>query len=158
VRPPEPGIRVALATGARDLAEVFAVRSTVFVDEQGVPVELERDDADATADHFLARLDGTAVGTVRMVAEPPGFSGVDHGLGPVAHLGRLAVLGPARGLGIGGALRDAVEGRAVDRGFRVLYLAAQTHAVGFYAMAGYEAFGPEFDDAGLPHRHMVRVL
>ena len=37
-------------------------------------------------------------------------------------------------------------------------LAAQTHALGFYEALGFEAFGPEFMDAGIPHRDMKMVL
>jgi len=37
-------------------------------------------------------------------------------------------------------------------------LSAQTQALGFYQRLGYTAYGPEFDDAGLPHRWMTRVL
>ncbi len=45
-----------------------------------------------------------------------------------------------------------------SRGLRCVYLGAQTHAVPFYERLGYAAFGEEFDDAGLPHRHMWRPL
>ncbi len=147
-----------LVTSADDVAAALRIRHAVFVDEQGVPVELERDERDPTADHFLARLGGEPVGAGRLVVEEPGFEGLAASLGPVGHLGRLAVLPPARGTGLGIALVEAIEVRAAGRGLTVVYLGAQTHAVGFYARLGYQAFGPEFDDAGLPHRHMSRVL
>jgi predicted GNAT family N-acyltransferase len=37
-------------------------------------------------------------------------------------------------------------------------LNAQTHALAFYARHGFVAFGPEYDDAGIPHRAMERSL
>ncbi len=147
-----------LVTAAQDLAAAYAIRHTVFVEEQGVPVKLERDDRDAGADHFLAEVDGDAVGAVRLVVEPPGFEAVQVALGPVAHLGRLAVLAQARRTGLGALLVRAVEQRARERGLRALYLGSQTHAVDFYTGLGYTVCGEEFDDAGLAHRHMVRVL
>ena len=52
----------------------------------------------------------------------------------------------------------AIEARAAQRGLRVVALSAQTHALGFYERLGYTAYGPEFDDAGLPHRWMSRTL
>ena len=52
----------------------------------------------------------------------------------------------------------AIEARAAERGLRVVALSAQTHALGFYERLGYTAYGPEFDDAGLPHRWMRRTL
>lgn len=149
---------VRLAAQAADREAAYAVRHAVFVQEQGVPVELERDLGDAEADHFLAVVDSLPVGAVRLLVEPAGFEGVQAPLGPVAHLGRLAVLAPARRTGLGAELVRAVEARAVERGLAVVYLGAQTHAVGFYTGLGYAPYGPEFDDAGLPHRHMARLL
>ena len=150
-------LAVLRAVEADVLGAAYAIRYTVFVEEQGVAADLERDDRDATADHFVAHLAGRPVGAVRLVEEPPGFEGADPSLGPVAHLGRLAVLAEARGTGLGVLLVRAVEGRAAERGLRLVYLGAQQHAIGFFERLGYHAYGEEFDDAGLPHRHMSRV-
>jgi Predicted acyltransferase len=150
---------VRLARESVEVAAAYAIRSEVFVGEQGVPPDLELDDLDATADHFLAYDDaGLPVGAGRLVIEPPGFEGAPESITPVGHLGRLAVLGVARGGGLGVALVEAIEGRAVERGLRLVALSAQTHAIGFYERLGYAAHGPEFDDAGLPHRWMTRPL
>jgi predicted GNAT family N-acyltransferase len=150
---------VRLATEPAQVATAYAIRSEVFVGEQGVPPDLELDDRDDTADHFLAYDDvGRPVGAGRLVVEPPGFAGAPHSTAPVGHLGRLAVLGTARGSGLGLALVAAIESRAAERGLSVVALSAQTHAIGFYERLGYAAHGPEFDDAGLPHRWMTRVL
>jgi predicted GNAT family N-acyltransferase len=149
---------VRLATSAEDLAAAYGIRHMVFVLEQGVPVELERDERDGSADHLVAVVDHQGAGAVRLVVEPAGFEGVDAALGPVGHLGRLAVLAPARSAGLGAQLVRAVERRAAERGLAVVYLGSQTHAVGFYTRLGYAAYGQEFDDAGLPHRHMARAL
>lgn len=149
---------VLVAASSTDRAAAFAIRHTVFVAEQGVPIELERDNRDAGAVHLVGYLDDEPVGAVRLVVEPTGFEGTDPGLGAVAHLGRLAVLAPARRHGLGAALVRAVEAQAAVLGLRAVYLGAQTHALGFYQALGYLAYGAEFDDAGLPHRHMLRVL
>jgi predicted GNAT family N-acyltransferase len=145
-----------------DLAAALRIRYVVFVEEQGVPVDLERDHHDADADHVLAvrRADPAdePVGAGRLVVEEPGFEGLDEELGPIGHLGRLAVLVPARGSGVGAELVRAIEAQASARGLRAVYLGAQTHAVPFYERLGYAVFGEEFDDAGLPHRHMWREI
>jgi predicted GNAT family N-acyltransferase len=44
------------------------------------------------------------------------------------------------------------------RGLTAVDLHAQTHALGFYERLGYQAYGPEFPDAGIPHRAMRRDL
>ena len=61
---------VALADYAREHAAVHAVRTTVFVEGQGVPAELERDALDPVSIHVLARdADGTPVGTARLTPD-----------------------------------------------------------------------------------------
>jgi predicted GNAT family N-acyltransferase len=97
--------------------------------------------------HALARNRfGLALGTGRLLAPAPG----------VARLGRMAVLRPMRGSGIGGALLEALAGVAKARGDRELLLHAQTSAAPFYARAGFVVRGAVFEEAGLPHVEMVR--
>ncbi|MGZ4638534.1 MAG: GNAT family N-acetyltransferase [Actinomycetes bacterium] len=150
---------IRLATTMPEISHAYAVRHEVFVVEQGVPRHLELDELDDTADHFVAYDDeGLPVGAGRLVVEPAGFEGAPSSASPVGHLGRLAVLKVARGTGLGIALVAAIEERAAARGLRVVVLSAQTQAIGFYERIGYAAHGPEFDDAGLPHRWMTRAL
>jgi predicted GNAT family N-acyltransferase len=155
---------VRLVTDEAEREMAYLVRTDVFVTEQGVPADLELDELDDAADHFVAYdEDGSAggaraVGAGRLVVEEPGFEGADPALGPVGHLGRLAVRPETRGTGLGVDLVRAIEARAAARGLRVVALSAQTHALGFYERLGYAAYGPEFDDAGLPHRWMSRIL
>ncbi|MEU5916960.1 GNAT family N-acetyltransferase [Streptomyces sp. NPDC004288] len=149
-------VREAVAEGDREAC--FAVRREVFVEEQGVPQELEYDPYDATAVHVLAvRADGEPLGTGRLLhgADAAGRTGAD---GSVGSLGRLAVAKAARGLGIGAALVRGIEDAARARGLSAVDLHAQTHALGFYERLGYVAYGPEFPDAGMPHRAMRRTL
>ncbi len=129
----------------RDRDALAAVRRTVFMQEQGVSAELEWDGLDDAARHFLA-LDeaGRPIGTARLL--------------PDGHIGRMAVLAPWRGKGVGGALLRRAVGAAREHGFAAVELAAQTHAVGFYRRFGFNAYGPEFMDAGIPHRHMRLAL
>ncbi|MBX9425767.1 MULTISPECIES: GNAT family N-acetyltransferase [Streptomyces] len=146
------------AVGAEDREACFAVRREVFVEEQGVPRELEYDAYDATAVHVLAvGEDGLPLGTGRLLfgADALGKTGGDASVGS---LGRLAVAKAARGLGVGAALVRAVEGVARERGLTAVDLHAQTHALGFYERLGYEAYGPEFPDADMPHRAMRKAL
>ncbi|MEU2229864.1 GNAT family N-acetyltransferase [Streptomyces vietnamensis] len=149
-------VREAVGTDDRDAC--FAVRREVFVDEQGVPQEIEYDTYDETAVHVLAvRADGLPLGTGRLLhgADAVGKTGADASVGS---LGRLAVSKAARGLGVGAALVRAIEDAARKRGLSAVDLHAQTHALGFYERLGYEAYGPEFPDADMPHRAMRRAL
>jgi len=153
-----PARTIRLAQDDSDRAAAYRVRFDVFVTEQQVPADLELDELDETADHFVAFDGHLAVGAGRLVVEPAGFADADPVLGPVAHLGRLAVRPESRGTALGIALVAAIEARAAERGLRVVALSAQTHALGFYERLGYAAHGPVFDDAGLPHRWMTKQL
>ncbi|MGW4235015.1 GNAT family N-acetyltransferase [Streptomyces sp. NPDC004980] len=141
-----------------DLAACFQVRKDVFVGEQRVPEEIEYDAHDAGAVHVLAvAADGSALGTGRLLH---GAAAADRTGGDltVGSLGRLAVTREARGLGVGAALVRAIEAEARTLGLAAVDLHAQTHALGFYERLGYVAYGPEFPDAGMPHRAMRRAL
>ena len=153
-----PAFVVRVAEDAADREACFSVRKAVFVVEQGVSEDIEYDAYDAVALHVLAvREDGLPLGTGRLLygEEAAAKTGGDRSVGS---LGRLAVTAEARGLGVGVALVRAIEDAARARGLSAVDLGAQTHALGFYERLGYEAYGPEFPDAGIPHRAMRRAL
>lgn len=153
---PSYGVRVV--EDPADVEACFAVRKEVFVREQGVPEDLEYDAYDAVAVHVLAvREDGVPLGAGRLLYGESATAKVGGDL-TVGSLGRLAVTREARGLGVGVALVRAVEDAARARGLAAVDLHAQTHALGFYERLGYVAYGPEFPDAGIPHRAMRRPL
>lgn len=124
-----------------DFAACFAIRVEVFVNEQNVPFDEERDALDAGARHFLARLDGVPVGTLRLLEKSDGE----------AKITRVAVVKAARGKGVGEALMRHAEA-ATDAA--ILKLDAQTQALAFYEKLGFEAYGAPFMEAGIAHRHM----
>ncbi|MGW1405990.1 GNAT family N-acetyltransferase [Streptomyces sp. NPDC002403] len=146
------------AVGEQDLAACFLVRKDVFVGEQDVPEEIEYDEYDAVALHVVAvAADGSPLGTGRLL-HGPAAAARTGGDPAVGSLGRLAVTREARGLGVGAALVRAIEDAARELGLAAVDLHAQTHALGFYERLGYVAYGPEFPDAGMPHRAMRRTL
>jgi predicted GNAT family N-acyltransferase len=128
--------------GAR--AQAARIRTTVFVQEQGVPPDMEMDDRDAVSVHALAFVDGAAVGTGRLL--------------PDGHIGRMAVLREARAQGVGGAILERLVEEARRRGFREAVLSAQTHALEFYRKHGFAAVGEVYEEAGIPHQVMRRTL
>lgn len=125
-------------------ARASAIRTTVFVEEQGVPAAIEMDANDAACVHALA-LDGAGapIGTGRLL--------------PDGHIGRMAVLPGKRHLGAGRALMHALMESARQKGMHVLRLNAQVHAAGFYLPFGFRNAGPEFLEAGIIHQEMVRT-
>ncbi|MFB0618739.1 GNAT family N-acetyltransferase [Streptomyces sp. AGS-58] len=153
-----PRHTVRVATDLTDREACFAVRKEVFVAEQGVAEDIEYDAWDAVAVHVLAvREDGVPLGTGRLL-HGEAAAAKTGGDPAVGSLGRLAVSREARGLGVGAALVHAIEDIARAAGLTALDLHAQTHAQGFYERLGYVAYGPEFPNAGIPHRAMRRAL
>lgn len=131
------------AFGSADFESCLAIRMEVFVAEQNVPEDEERDALDETALHILALVNGQPAGTARAVTKVPG----------VIKIGRVAVRAAHRGTGLGARLMQAVEDAHPGMAFM---LDAQLQAMNFYAKLGYVAEGPVFDDAGIPHRRMVK--
>jgi predicted GNAT family N-acyltransferase len=137
---------------AAAMAEALAVRRRVFIEEQSVPEALEIDEHDAdpagvgSAIHVLARLDGEAIATGRLLLHRDEKGHV--------HIGRVAVLATHRGRGVGRQVMQALHAIARERGCAAITLAAQLHAIGFYERLGYRARGDVFLDAGIEHRWM----
>jgi predicted GNAT family N-acyltransferase len=136
---------------AADWAEVADLRHRVFVLEQGVPAELERDDADATAVHALTRDDaGRVLATGRLLLDAAGPGR--------ALIGRMAADPAARGQGHGAAVLAVLHRAAAEHGQREVELHAQVTARRFYERAGYTVVGAEYDEAGMAHVTMTRPL
>ncbi|WP_225028704.1 GNAT family N-acetyltransferase [Xinfangfangia pollutisoli] len=133
---------------SRDIAACRALRRAVFIEEQGVSEADELDDRDEAAIHLLASEAGRPIGSARLLVE-----------GSTGKIGRVCVLASHRGQGIGAALiRAAIAEFRSMPGIEKVKLGAQTHALGFYQALGFEAYGPVYDDAGIPHRDMVLPL
>lgn len=137
-------LRIQILDWAAARAEASRIRLKVFVEEQRVPPEIEMDDRDAACLHALAWLDGRAVGTGRLL--------------PDGHIGRMAVLAESRALGVGGAILERLVEEAHRKGMREVVLSAQTHAIGFYRRHGFAEKGEVYEEAGIAHQEMRRVL
>ena len=140
-------VRFASTTRDRDLA--FELRRAVFETEQNVPRPLDRDMYDLDAAHVVAYdASGACVGTGRLVR-------VDSRTGQI---GRMATAASQRQTGVGGAVLEALEHMANLRGLSELTVNAQLPAERFYANRGYARDGGIFEDQGVPHVLMRKLL
>jgi predicted GNAT family N-acyltransferase len=137
----EQSYHVREAFWSQDGGILYALRREVFVEEQGVPAEIELDGLDEEALHIVA-LDegGEGVGCGRLLRS--------------GKLGRMAVLSGWRGFGVGRALLDGLMEMAKKEGIERLFLSAQIRAVGFYERAGFVTEGGIYEEAGIPHQRM----
>lgn len=144
---PRPTLR--LGDWATLGAEATTLRMAVFVQEQGIPAELEVDEMDALALHAVAYgPQGQAVATGRLLPAQAGQ----------ARVGRMAVARALRDQGWGRAVLDALVQAARARGDREVLLHAQSSAAAFYRRAGFVAQGEPFDEVGIAHITMVLGL
>lgn len=141
-------LRVVAADSKERLERAWAIRRRVFIEEQHVPEEIELDEDDARAFHALATIGAKAIGCGRYVG---------HGSDEIK-IGRMAVLPEYRGRGIGREILQFLMDTARARGFHRAVLHAQLTAEGFYLKQGYEPVGQVFEEAGIAHRAMVKML
>jgi predicted GNAT family N-acyltransferase len=131
------------------------IRTVVFVEEQGVPVEVEQDELDEVAYHYLLS-DGQSpqdyLATARLVIQQSDDSLSSKIMGKI---GRVAVLQSERGKGLGKVIMQAMMAEGPQLGVTHFALHAQTHALGFYEQLGFEAIGKPFLEEGIWHRKML---
>ncbi|MGM0370384.1 MAG: GNAT family N-acetyltransferase [Bacillota bacterium] len=141
-------LKIEIETNTDNLADAFALRKEVFVEGQGVPADLEIDDKEEQAVHFLARKNDKLVATCRLRI-----------LDDYAKLERMAVKSTYRGQGIGSSLCTRVEEFATKRGLDRIKLHAQVRAKDFYQSNGYSLLSEEeFIEAGIKHLKMDKKL
>lgn len=140
-------IKVIHIQDEQHLKQAFEIRQQVFVVEQQVPKELEYDEFEEIARHFLAFVKEIPCGTARWRFTEKGVK-----------LERFAVLESHRKMGVGLALVQAViddvKQHSAYQG-QILYLHAQITAMPLYAKAGFEKVGEEFMEADIRHYKMV---
>ena len=138
-------VAVRVVEWAEAQRDIRSIRKAVFIEEQGVPAELDLDDLDRDCLHVLACDEqGQPIGTARMRED--------------GKIGRMAVLKPRRGRGVGRALLQALLKEAGRRRLSLVYLASQIQEIGFYEKHGFQITGDIFLDASIPHRNMTLKL
>jgi predicted GNAT family N-acyltransferase len=129
------------------LDAVYAIRTAVFVEEQGVSAELEFDEHETSAEHLLVYWEGEPVGVGRLrIVEQ------------TAKLERICVLAPYRKYGLGKQIIRSLEQMAIEQGLTKAKLHGQTQAEGFYHKLGYTTGSAVFMEDGIPHVLMTKPL
>jgi len=144
-RTEDPGeLAWEVVRGGPFLEVSYAIRHEVFVREQGLFRETDRDDQDADSVHIVARQGSRCVGTVRITPRGEG-----------AWLGsRLAVREGLRGRA-GPRLVARAEEEVVRRGGRVFVAHIQLSRVSFFQKCGWRCIEQVPDYHGRPHMLMA---
>lgn len=130
-------------TDSQLMSSAFVIREQVFIKEQNVPVDLERDSYDMEAIHYILYDGETPLAAARRRRTDKGIK-----------LERFAVLSDHRNRGLGSSILKYVLKDIQDE--RVLiYLNSQEAAVPFYERHGFKKKGKAFMEAGIRHYMMI---
>jgi predicted GNAT family N-acyltransferase len=127
--------------------DTFRIRTAVFVEEQGVPIDEELDEIDKSATHILVSENGTPIGTARVFKKEGNW-----------YIGRVAVLKGHRKKGVGKLMMETLIAHAKERGASSVSVHSQTGIVDFYRRLGFQPRGKVFMDASIPHIEMRKEL
>lgn len=130
-----------------ELQLAFQVRKTVFVEEQGVSIDIELDEYDTTSEHVLVLDNEKAIATGRM-----------RELDGKAKLQRICVLKEYRGTGAGKLILQKLEEIAKEKNIGMSILNAQLHAKDFYEKLDYEVVSDIFMEQNIEHVTMIKNL
>ena len=134
-------LEIIEAKNKADINICFAIRNSVFCEEQKVKKNIEFDGLDDKSRHYLARHANFPVATMRV--RPLNDYQVK--------IERVAVIQTFRRKQIGKALMEKAITDIKIRGFKTVILHSQTHASIFYQKLGFKKEGKEFCEAGISH-------
>jgi len=140
-------LNIRKAKNSSDLSNLFEVRKKVYVDELNVPIELEFDEYDETAFHFVVEVDDFIVGTARLVV-----------LDNEGNIGRVCILKDFRRKGLGTKLITSIIHASINMGLDRLIVEAKINALSFYKKIGFVTEGNEYLEVGVPHKKMFLML
>jgi predicted GNAT family N-acyltransferase len=141
-------IIVKIATLKKEFAAIEEIRKRVFQEEQKVGAELDFDGLDETCDRLIASLNGEFIGTVRIRLLNA----------KMAKIERLAVLKQVRGHGIGKKLMAEALEIAKSKGILEVVIHAQEYIKPLHQQLGFEEYGDVFEEAGIRHVKMRKVI
>lgn len=133
-----------------EASEAFRIRKQVFVQEQGLFDQSDRDENDPGAIHLVAKYKNKIIGTVRVYREN---TGSDHWIG-----GRLAVEKNFRATTAGSVLVKEAMKRVQKKGCAVFTAYIQEKNIPFFVKLGWTPIGSVKYHVGHPHQKMQANL
>lgn len=135
-----------------DVFDMAVLRSEVYFLEQKIDEEeFDASDRDPSTIHLWIEDDHGMAAYMRIVHQP-GAASAHHGIAD--SFGRMVVRKDRRGEG----LAQLLLSRAIElAGDTALYLHSQEYVTPLYAKFGFVVQGEVFEEAGIPHRLMVRA-
>ncbi|MEC3963924.1 GNAT family N-acetyltransferase [Flagellimonas halotolerans] len=132
----------------KELYQILRLRSEVFVVEQDC-VYQDVDNKDQKALHVIGIKNDGVVAYTRIFKPGDYFDNVS--------IGRVVVSKNQRKFGLGKQIMQASLA-TIDQRFphKAIEISAQSYLLKFYTELGFNAFGEEYLEDGIPHRRMLR--
>lgn len=137
------GAHILLVKNKKDLSQAHLIRKKVFIEEQKVDPNIERDEHDPVCTHFLILYKNKPIGTCRIRI-----------IGKKAKLERLAILKKYRGLGLGKLAVNHMVSFCKRRKIKIIYMNAQYYLLDYYLSLSFVTKGKPFIEAGIKHVKM----
>nr|WP_153867044.1 MULTISPECIES: GNAT family N-acetyltransferase [Myxococcaceae] len=128
------------------------LRFRVLREPLGRPRESVTFPFEAQSLHLVAHAGDEVVGCV--LFHPDSAAGEPSG----GRLFQMAVSPRLQGQGLGARLVRHLEAELRRRGVARVHLHARAAVLPFYERLGYAVYGEPFEEVGVPHRHMQRLL
>ncbi|MBX2833430.1 MAG: GNAT family N-acetyltransferase [Micavibrio sp.] len=139
-------MEIIKAENKNDYARCVAIRTLVFIVEQGYTIESDFENEDHWEDYLLSAGE-KAIATARWKIKEPG----------TAKIGMIAVVKEVRGKGYGKTLVEhliaALESR---KDVNAIEMSVQDHALPFYKKLGFEIIGSGYMEGHVPHHKVIR--
>ncbi len=132
--------------GSKGLEDQYLVREKVFVIEQNIDRNIERDNYDKNCYHVVVYESNIPVGTGRVIY-------IDN----TPLIGRIAVLKEYRGKQYGDLIVRKLIDHCFKHGDKRIIVHSQVSVVKFYEKIGFIAFGNIYNEAGIEHLSMYLV-
>ena len=136
-------IKIRLAKNKKELEQVYKIREIVFIKEQKVAKNIEKDKFDVTAKHFILYYKNKSIGCARI-----------RFINRNAKLERIAVLKKYRGKGFGKIIVDYLIKYCKSKKMKKIFMNAQYYLKDYYKKLGFEPKGRIFEEAGIKHIKM----
>ena len=136
-------IKIKIAKSKNELDNVFKIREIVFIREQKVSENIEKDKFDTTAKHFILYYKNKPIGCARIRL-----------VGGKAKLERIAVLKNYRGKGFGKTIVDYLIKYCKSKKINEIFMNAQHYLKDYYKKFGFMPIGKPFMEAGIKHIKM----
>ena len=131
----------------QEFNKTIKIRETVFIEEQSVPKEIEIDELDKKAEHFIVYLKNKPIGCARI-----------RKINNYAKLERIAILKEFRGKGFGRDLTNFLINYCKKIGLNEIHLHSQIYVSNFYKKLGFKSIGKKFLEADIEHIEMIKKI